>query len=147
MGCSLSSPNKPKTVRETAGGGQEDDSTENEESLKQDNVSNVKVEEELSTASSISLSNVPADVELDTESSEDDEPDFLDTIDISNANRIDIELHGNSTEMEMTVFQKGTNEMIFELGDEYDVIIDRLTQCLKKKRIFNLNVYLYNQCV
>ncbi|CAD5230495.1 unnamed protein product [Bursaphelenchus okinawaensis] len=155
MGCNLSSQNKPKVVRETAG--HEDDSTEVEESIEQDHVSashessddTVNVEEELSTTNSISDDNGTTSSELDTERThtEQKESDYLDSTDISNAYQIDIELHSNSTELDLVVSERLTYETIIEINGEFDVIIDKLTQCLKKERLFFVHVYLYDQCV
>ncbi|CAD5230473.1 unnamed protein product [Bursaphelenchus okinawaensis] len=73
--------------------------------------------------------------------------DYLDGVDISRVNQIDIYLHGNSTELDVEGSTTGTKSTTIKLCDEYDVIMEKLTLCLKRERSFSLQIELSDECV
>ncbi|CAD5230477.1 unnamed protein product [Bursaphelenchus okinawaensis] len=74
-------------------------------------------------------------------------PDYLDGVDITHVEKIEIELFGNSTRLMLIGTQIYSNDITIKIIDEYRVIMDKVTQCLKKKRLFVLQIQCYNQCV
>ncbi|CAD5230489.1 unnamed protein product [Bursaphelenchus okinawaensis] len=81
--------------------------------------------------------------EEDTEDTE----DYLDDIEISSVFKIDICLYGNSTELMLRGCGRGIDAIVFEFHNEYDVIMEKLMLCLKRKRVFILQICLFDECV
>ncbi|CAD5230469.1 unnamed protein product [Bursaphelenchus okinawaensis] len=73
--------------------------------------------------------------------------DYIDGVDISRVGRINIFIYGDSTELIVRGYVVGSQVHPIILRDEYEVIMEKLKLCFKKKRQFFLQVYLFDQCV
>ncbi|CAD5230491.1 unnamed protein product [Bursaphelenchus okinawaensis] len=75
--------------------------------------------------------------------------DYLDGVDISRVDRINIYIYGNSTVLTIKGFTNDFNawNRIIEFCGRYHVIEEKLTQCLKSERSFVLRITLFSRCV
>ncbi|CAD5230471.1 unnamed protein product [Bursaphelenchus okinawaensis] len=74
--------------------------------------------------------------------------DYIDGIDISRVGRINIFMYGDSTELTVQGYIIGSEVYKIRFCDEYDVILEKLKLCLKKKRKFVLQIYFFDDlCV